>query len=116
MTALSTPVQAAHRSPANVRDVALDPELARALRRLAVRADKAMSERDQGILNASRVGASLREIEAATGINYVTVRRIIERTDPELRAKAEEQRARMNAIKRDHEGRLRGDGRLAGDA
>lgn len=113
MTALSASAHAARRTPPNLAGVALDPELARVLRRLSGRADEAMTKRDKAILDASRAGASLREIEALTGINYVTVRRIIERTDPELRAKAEAQRLRMNAMKRAREAEYRqerGDG------
>lgn len=59
--------------------VPLDPASARTLQRLSARAQEALLKRDTAIMDARRAGASLREIEAATGINHVTVKRLIER-------------------------------------
>lgn len=63
-----------------------DPEQdrARALRyaaRQVKRWRKAEQEAANAIWHASRQGASLREIEAETGVNYRTVARIIGRHD-----------------------------------
>lgn len=88
--------------------VALDPELARALKRLAGRAQEAVQKRDDAIVEARRSGASLREIGEATGINYVTVMRLIEKYEtPEERAARLERDKRKNAIKRDRERQAR---------
>jgi hypothetical protein len=55
---------------------------ARALRfvgRFAAKTDEAIADRNAAVLFASESGASLREIEAASGIPFNTVKRIIDR-------------------------------------
>lgn len=93
---------------ATVSPMPLDPDVARALKRLSGRATEAVQKRDLAIMEARRAGASLREIEAATGINYVTVKRLIEKyeTAGEAHQRAE-QRLRLNAIKRQREAEYR---------
>lgn len=85
----------------NLGAVPLEPDVAKTLRRLAGRAQEAMQKRDALIMEARRAGASLREIEAATGINYVTVKRLIEKYETAGEAQARvEADLRKNAIKR----------------
>lgn len=50
--------------------------------RMTEKAQSAEQARNDAIRFASEVGASLREIETATGVPFATVRRIIERTPP----------------------------------
>ncbi len=67
--------------PTSVGEVAISPGAARALKRLADQAQAAIDKRDTAIIEAKQAGASLRELEAATGINHVTVMRMIEKRD-----------------------------------
>ncbi len=60
----------------------LDPKLARSIRRAADQASTATLERDRLIVEASRAGASLREIAEHAGISHVAVMKIIRRDDP----------------------------------
>ena len=56
----------------------------RTLRRDASRADTAVDQRDRAIRMAHRhAGLSLREIAEATGINHMTIKRIIDRQPAE---------------------------------
>jgi lambda repressor-like predicted transcriptional regulator len=52
----------------------LDDSTARKLKRLTERIDTADEKRDQLMAEAAAAGASLRELAAVTGLNYVTVR------------------------------------------
>lgn len=68
-------------APTTVGEVAISPAEARRLKRLAEQAQDAIDKRDAAILEAKKAGATLRELEAATGINHVTVMRMIERRE-----------------------------------
>lgn len=52
----------------------LDDSTARKLKRLTARIGTADATRDQIMAEAAARGASLRELAAVTGLNYVTVR------------------------------------------
>lgn len=67
--------------PTTVGEVAISPGVARALKRLADQAQDAIDKRDTAIIEAKKAGATLRELEAATGINHVTVMRMIEKRE-----------------------------------
>lgn len=79
MTALSTPVQAAQRTPPNLGDMPIDPALAKRVRSVAQAAEKKRQERDQLILDAHEAGASLREIADLVGLSHVGVMKIVNR-------------------------------------
>lgn len=68
-------------APTTVGEVAISPAVARGLKRLAGQAQDAIDKRDAAIFEAKKAGATLRELEAATGINHVTVMRMIERRE-----------------------------------
>jgi DNA-directed RNA polymerase specialized sigma24 family protein len=57
-----------------VQRMTLDDSTARKLKRLTERIDTADEKRDQLMAEAAAAGASLRELAAVTGLNYVTVR------------------------------------------
>jgi hypothetical protein len=57
-----------------VQRMTLDESTARKLKRLTERIDTADERRDQLMAEAAAAGASLRELAAVTGLNYVTVR------------------------------------------
>jgi hypothetical protein len=57
-----------------VQRMTLDDSTARKLKRLTERIDTADAKRDQLMAEAAAGGASLRELAAVTGLNYVTVR------------------------------------------
>jgi lambda repressor-like predicted transcriptional regulator len=57
-----------------VQRMTLDDSTARKLKRLTERIDTADEKRDQLMAEAAAGGASLRELAAVTGLNYVTVR------------------------------------------
>lgn len=76
---LSTPVQAARTAPSTLGSVSLAPEVEKTLKRLSTRAQEAAQKRDALIVEARRAGASLRELEQVTGINHVTIMRMIQR-------------------------------------
>lgn len=63
--------------------VPLDPVTARALRSVARRLEVDTARRDELIVRAKAEGASLRDIAAVVGINYVTVRNILKRIEAE---------------------------------
>lgn len=65
---------------ATVPPVALDPDLAKRLRRAGERVDADLVERDKLIARAYFAGASLREIGEAVGISHVGVKKILDRT------------------------------------
>lgn len=77
MTALSTPVQTAQRTPTNVPWVPIDPALAKRVRAAAQAAERKRQERDELIAEAHRAGASLREIGALVGLSHVGVMKIV---------------------------------------
>ncbi len=64
-----------------VTTMAIDPELAKALKRLSGRANEAVQKRDAAIVAARQAGATLRELEAVTGINHVTIKRFLDRRE-----------------------------------
>lgn len=94
MTALATSVPAARRTPANVRDVALDPRLAAELAKSAKKTDEWRERRDNLIRTASHRGASLREIAAAVGLSNPGVLRILRKGQDALT----KDQARLEAI------------------
>ena len=57
--------------------------MARALNRAARAVTQSTERRDSLILGARKAGGSLREIAAETGINYATIRRMVERMERE---------------------------------
>lgn len=79
MTALSTLVQAASRTPPNLGDMPIDPALAKRVRAVAQAAEKKRQERDELILEAHGAGASLREIGDLVGLSHVGVMKIVKR-------------------------------------
>lgn len=77
MSAPTTLVQSARRTPANVALVPIDPALAKRVRAAAQAAEKKRQERDDLILKAHADGASLREIGALVGLSHVGVMKIV---------------------------------------
>ena len=65
-----------------IPDVSLDPKHARELGRQADIIAAATTERNRLILEATKAGASTREIADAVGLSNVGVWRIIQRADP----------------------------------
>lgn len=63
------------------------PEAARRMLQLvrhgARNADRAVASRDAAIREAHRAGASLRDIAAVADVSHMTVKRIVERSQPE---------------------------------
>lgn len=63
------------------------PEAAKRLLHLvrhgADKADRAVASRDAAIREAHRAGASLRDIAEVAGVSHMTVKRIVERRQPE---------------------------------
>ena len=63
----------------SLRDVVLDPRVARRLDALAKKLDRTIEERNQLIVEAHREGAGLREIARAAGMTHPGVKDIIQR-------------------------------------